>query len=92
MQDEMSLDLQDHDAKEAIRLVKFHLRTFSGIPSVKDLKIIIGNGDRDVEKRKRLILKLLQKEAIKWTEDETSGAILIRLDEINPKSLSFGKN
>ncbi|XP_021726440.1 putative nuclear RNA export factor SDE5 isoform X2 [Chenopodium quinoa] len=91
MREEMSLDLQDHDAKEAIRLVKIHLRTLSGIPMVRDLKIIIGTGDQDAEKRKRLISKLLQREAIRWIEDETSSAILIRLDEINPKSLSFGR-
>ncbi|XP_021740575.1 putative nuclear RNA export factor SDE5 [Chenopodium quinoa] len=91
MQEEMSLDLQGHDAKEAISLVKIHLRTLSGIPLVRDLKIIIGTGDQDAEKRKRLISKLLQREAIRWIEDETSGAFLIRLDEINPKRLSFGR-
>ncbi|KMT04258.1 hypothetical protein BVRB_8g183340 [Beta vulgaris subsp. vulgaris] len=90
MQNEISLDLQDHDAKEAIRLVKIHLRTLSGIPLVGNLKIIIGNDDRDVEKRKRLILKLLEKEAIKWIEDENTSSILIRLDRINRRSLSFG--
>ncbi|KAL2932171.1 putative nuclear RNA export factor SDE5 [Bienertia sinuspersici] len=91
MQEEISLDLQNHDAKEAIRLVKIHLRTLSGIPLVTDLKLIIGHGDRNVEKCKRMILKLLEKEDIKWIEDESSGVILIRLDEINPESLSFGR-
>lgn len=90
-EEEVCLDLHDHDAKEAIRLVKIHLRTLSGIPSVRDLKINIGNDDQFVEKRKRFILKLLNKEDIKWIEDENSGAILVRLDEINPKNLSFGK-
>ncbi|KAH9620359.1 hypothetical protein KSS87_002043 [Heliosperma pusillum] len=31
VQDDMSLDLQDHQAREAIQLVKCHLRTLSGI-------------------------------------------------------------
>ena len=32
VEDEVSLDLQDHNVKEAIQLVKLHLRTLSGIP------------------------------------------------------------
>ncbi|CAO2823841.1 unnamed protein product [Amaranthus hypochondriacus] len=91
VEDEVSLDLQDHSVKEAIQLVKLHLRTLSGIPFVRDLKIVIGNGDRDVKKLKRLIFKLLDKEGISWIEDEKCGTILIRLDEINPKTLSFGR-
>ncbi|XP_057544230.1 putative nuclear RNA export factor SDE5 isoform X2 [Amaranthus tricolor] len=91
VEDEVSLDLQDHNVKEAIQLVKLHLRTLSGIPFVRNLKILIGNGDRDVKKLKRLIFKLLDKEGISWIEDEKCGTILIRLDEINPKTLSFGR-
>ncbi|GAB4831198.1 hypothetical protein Ancab_005207 [Ancistrocladus abbreviatus] len=90
-QEELSLDLQNHDAKEAIRLVKCHLRSLGGIPSFGHLRIITGTDEEDASTgvRKRLVRKLLEKESIKWTEDETCGILLIRLDQINPKRLSF---
>ncbi|GMH05441.1 hypothetical protein Nepgr_007281 [Nepenthes gracilis] len=91
---ERTLDLQNHDVKEAIRLVKCHLCTLSGIPSFTHLKIITGMNGEEASKgarKQRLVIKLLEKESIKWTEDETSRAILIQLDEINPKRLSFAK-
>lgn len=89
----LSLDLKSHDPKGAIHLLKCHLRSLSGIPSFTHLKIIIGVDEDDVSRkaRKRLVLKLLDRESIKWTEDEASGMISIRLDEINPKRLSFSK-
>ncbi|KAK9706700.1 hypothetical protein RND81_07G145600 [Saponaria officinalis] len=90
-QDDMPLDLQDHQAKEAIQLLKCHLRSLSGIPSITNLKVNVGKDGRDAEKRKRLIKKLLEREAIKWTEDDTLGTILIRLDEIRPENLSFAR-
>ncbi|KAL9243602.1 hypothetical protein vseg_017471 [Gypsophila vaccaria] len=90
-QDDMSLDLQDHQAREAIQLVKCHLRSLAGIPSIKNLKVMVGTDGRDAERRKRLIIKLLERETIKWTEDATAGTILIRIDEIRPESLSFAK-
>lgn len=37
------------------------------------------------------VLKLLERESIKWVEDENAGTILIRLDSINRKRLSFVK-
>jgi hypothetical protein len=37
------------------------------------------------------ILKQLEKESIKWTEVDDGGAIMIRVDVINPKRLSFSK-
>ncbi|XP_021599541.1 putative nuclear RNA export factor SDE5 isoform X2 [Manihot esculenta] len=91
--DELPLDLHDHDAKEAMRLLKRHLSTLSGIPSIKYLKVIIETDEEDTSKgaRRRLVMKLLEKELIKWEEGENAGTILIRLDEINRKSLSFAK-
>ncbi|XP_074303369.1 putative nuclear RNA export factor SDE5 [Silene latifolia] len=89
VQDDMSLDLQDHEVREAIQLVKYHLRTLSGISSIKNLKVMIGSDGRDAERRKRLVIKLLERETVKWTEDDTGGTILIRMDEIKPESLSF---
>ncbi|KAL9263767.1 putative nuclear RNA export factor SDE5 [Drosera capensis] len=89
----LSLDLKNHDPKGAIQLLKCHLRSLSGIPSFTHLKIIIGVGEDDASRkaRRRLVLKLLDRESIKWTEGEASGTISIRLDEINPKQLSFLK-
>lgn len=37
------------------------------------------------------VLKLLEQESIKWVEGETAGTILIRLDNIDRKRLSFFK-
>ena len=39
----------------------------------------------------QVILKLLEQESIKWVEGETAGTILIRLDSIDRKRLSFLK-
>lgn len=37
------------------------------------------------------VLKLLEKESIKWSEERNGRTIVIRLDEIDPKGLSFAK-
>ncbi|KAL9257532.1 putative nuclear RNA export factor SDE5 [Drosera capensis] len=65
----------------------------NGILHALVLTDIIGVDEDDVSRkaRKRLVLKLLDRESIKWTEDEASGTTCIRLDEINPKRLSFSK-
>ncbi|XP_028085324.1 putative nuclear RNA export factor SDE5 isoform X2 [Camellia sinensis] len=93
-EDEMSLDLHEYDPKEAIRLLRVHLTSLSGISSIRYLKVIVGADTEDSKEaaRKRLILKLLEKESIKWSEEANGRAIVIRLDEINPKHLSFAKN
>lgn len=91
-EDEMSLNLHNYSAKEAIRLLKCHLSSLAGISSIKYLKVIMEKNGEDNSKgaRKRMIMKLLEKESIKWIEGEI-GTILICLDQINPKDLSFGK-
>ncbi|GKV45822.1 hypothetical protein SLEP1_g52866 [Rubroshorea leprosula] len=91
-QEEMLLDLHEHDAKEAIRLLKHHLSSLAGIPLFKFLKVTIETNEEDSSKgaRRRLIMKLLEKESISWTEGNP-GSILIHLDKINPKRLSFAK-
>ncbi|XP_057981266.1 putative nuclear RNA export factor SDE5 [Malania oleifera] len=89
--EEVSLYLDEQEPKEAISLLRFHLKSLSGIPSIQCLKVILGSND-DVKKgaRKRMIImKLLEKESIKWTEEQNGQALLIRVDEINPKKLSF---
>lgn len=92
-QDQMLLDLHEHGAKDAIRSLKSNFLLLSGIPSFKDLKVIIETNEVDVTKgaRRRLIMKLLEKESINWTEGADVGTILIQLDNINPKRLSFAK-
>ncbi|PON96068.1 silencing defective [Trema orientale] len=86
-QDELLLDLHDHGAKDAIQLLKCHLSSLAGIPSFQCLKV----KDSSNRSRRRLVLKLLEKESIKWVEGENAGTILIRLDGINRKRLSFVK-
>ncbi|XP_059659194.1 putative nuclear RNA export factor SDE5 isoform X2 [Cornus florida] len=90
-EDTLSLDLHNCGTKEAIRLLKCHLSKVSGIQSIKYLKVIVETNGEDMSKgaRKRLIIKLLTKESIKWTEEGSAGTILICVDEINPKRLSF---
>ncbi|GMY31772.1 putative nuclear RNA export factor SDE5 [Fagus crenata] len=91
--DLVSLDLHDHEPKDALSLLRLHLTSFSGIPAFKYLKVIVGTSDEDTKKgaRKRLILKQLEKESIKWTEEGDGRTIMIRVDVINPKRLSFSK-
>ncbi|XP_052886578.1 putative nuclear RNA export factor SDE5 [Gossypium arboreum] len=89
----MSLDLRDFEPKEALSLLRTHLSSISGIPTFKYLRIIVGTIEEDTEKgaRKRLIMRQLEKESIKWTEEENGRIILIQVDIINPKNLSFAK-
>lgn len=90
---DLLLDLHDHGAKEAIRLLKCHLSSLSGIPTIKYLTVILETNDEDTTKgaRRRLVMKLLEKESIKWIEEGNAGKILIPLDKVNPKRLSFAK-
>lgn len=37
------------------------------------------------------VLKLLEEESIKWVEGENAGTLLIQLDSINRKKLTFIK-
>ncbi|XP_057512220.1 putative nuclear RNA export factor SDE5 isoform X1 [Actinidia eriantha] len=92
-EEEMSLDLHEHEPKEAIRFLRLHLSSLSGIPSIRYLKVTVsGNtGDTKEGARKRLIVKLLDKESIKWIEESNGKVLVIRLDEINPKRLTFAK-
>ncbi|XP_021294710.1 putative nuclear RNA export factor SDE5 isoform X2 [Herrania umbratica] len=91
--DEMQLELHDLGAREAIRHLKSHLSLLAGIPLLKYLKVIVETNEEDSSKgsRRRLVLKLLEKESISWSEGETPGVVMIRMDNINPKRLSFAK-
>ncbi|XP_058218299.1 putative nuclear RNA export factor SDE5 isoform X2 [Rhododendron vialii] len=92
-EDVVSLDLHEQDPKEAISLLRIHLSTLSGIPSIEYLKIIVGANAEDSKEgaRKRRVMKLLEKESIKWSEERNGRTIVVRLDEIDPKGLSFAK-
>ncbi|XP_022717090.1 putative nuclear RNA export factor SDE5 isoform X2 [Durio zibethinus] len=89
----ISLDLRNFEPKEALSLLRVHLTSVSGIPSIKGLRIIVGTIEEDTKKgaRRQLIMKQLEKESIKWNEEENGRIISIRVDVINPKLLSFAK-
>ncbi|XP_052177756.1 putative nuclear RNA export factor SDE5 isoform X12 [Diospyros lotus] len=90
-EEEMSLDLHEYEPKEAMRLLRLHLTSLSGIPTIQYLKVIVGTGVEDTKaaRRKRLVTKLLDGESIKWSEENNGQTIVIKLDEIDPKCLSF---
>ncbi|XP_065877131.1 putative nuclear RNA export factor SDE5 isoform X2 [Euphorbia lathyris] len=92
-QDELILDLHEYGAKDAIPVLKCHISSLSGIASIKYLNVIIETDEKDTSKgaRRRLIMKLLEKESIKWSEGGDAGTIVIRVDNINRKALSFAK-
>ncbi|KAF6142037.1 hypothetical protein GIB67_038005 [Kingdonia uniflora] len=89
-QDEVTIDVHDQDAKGAIRLLKSHLTSLAD----QCLKVIVQTDAEDTSKRslKRLVLKLLEKESIRWTEEGNGGTILINVEDINPQQLSFYKS
>ncbi|XP_068645461.1 putative nuclear RNA export factor SDE5 [Aristolochia californica] len=89
----VSLDLHEQQTREAICLLKLQLSSFSGIPSIHFLKIIVDSGHDTITKgaRRRLVIKLLEKQGIKWSE-ENAGTIKIKVDEIDPRKLTFAKN
>ncbi|KAK7246518.1 hypothetical protein RIF29_41387 [Crotalaria pallida] len=88
---EILLDLHDIDPKEARSLLKTHVSSLSGIPSFEYLKVILEANGEDSSKgsRRRVVLKLLEKESIKWVEGENAGTILIPLGSIEREKLSF---
>jgi len=56
------------------------------------LKVMVHANDNPKGSRRRLrVLKLLEQESIAWVEGDTADTILIRLSNIDPKSLSFVK-
>ncbi|KAG9441041.1 hypothetical protein H6P81_016895 [Aristolochia fimbriata] len=88
----VTLDLHEQQTREARRLLKLQLSSFSGIPSVHYLNVIVDSGDDTITKgaRKRMVIKLLEKHGIRWNE-ENMGTIKIKVDEIDPRNLSFAK-
>ncbi|MED6109841.1 hypothetical protein PIB30_037230 [Stylosanthes scabra] len=90
--DAIPLDLSEHEPKEALRLVKFHLTTLSGIHTIKYLRVIVGTGGEDRKgARKKLIIKQLNKNSIQWTEEDNGRILRLRVDEIDRKSLNLAQ-
>ncbi|KAL0443520.1 UNVERIFIED_CONTAM: putative nuclear RNA export factor SDE5 [Sesamum latifolium] len=87
-EEEFSLNMHYLEPKDALHHMKLHLTSLSAFCY---LKFVVGNDDRDKKdvRRKRLITKLLEKEGIPWTEEGNGWTISIRVDEIDPKKLSF---
>lgn len=95
IQGEVPLDLHAHHPKEALDMLKLHLRLLANIPSFGHLKVIVDADAKDTTrgKRKRMVMKLLEKESIKWTEHEGKpGTLFIQLDQIDPNKLKFVKD
>ncbi|XP_022846057.1 putative nuclear RNA export factor SDE5 isoform X2 [Olea europaea var. sylvestris] len=92
-EEEFSLNVHLFEPKEAVRMLRLHLSTLSGLPSVQHLKVIVGTNEKDAKEglRKRMIIKVLDRESIPFTEDESGKIITIRVDEINPEKQSFAK-
>ncbi|XP_021754848.1 putative nuclear RNA export factor SDE5 [Chenopodium quinoa] len=92
-EDEVLLDLSTLGLKEAIKLLKHHLSNLSGIPTIRYLKVSVGDdcGETKNNRLKRLVLKLLENESISCTEADNGKTVVIQIDEINPKTLSFAK-
>ncbi|XAR56555.1 hypothetical protein NMG60_11037090 [Bertholletia excelsa] len=87
------LDLHEHDPRGAISLLKLQLTSLSGIPTIPYLKVMVGTNGKDTKEaaRKRLVVKFLRRESIKWDEEDNGQTIVIQLDKIDPKSLTFAK-
>ncbi|KAI3457474.1 hypothetical protein Pfo_014137 [Paulownia fortunei] len=90
-EEEFSINMHIFEPKDALRHMKLHLTTLSGLPSIWYLKVVVGTNGEDKKdgRRKRLIIKLLEKEGIPWTEEGDGWIISVRVDVIDPQKLSF---
>ncbi|XP_073122355.1 putative nuclear RNA export factor SDE5 isoform X2 [Henckelia pumila] len=90
-QEEFLLNMHYLDPKDAVRHLRLNLTSWSGMPSFSCLKVVVGTNGEDAKegRRKRLITKLLEREGIPWTEEGNGWIISIRIDQIDPKKLSF---
>ncbi|KAG2309821.1 hypothetical protein Bca52824_029569 [Brassica carinata] len=87
------VNVNEHEPREALRLLKLQLRNFSGIPSIKYLRVKLGDNKEDSKCKRRLtaIAKLLAGESIAWSEEDSGLVMMIRVDEISHETLSFAK-
>lgn len=93
VEEDMFVDVHDHDPKLALRLLKVQLVSLPGISSFKHLKVLAGSNDENSKHglRKRMIIKFLNRENIRWKEEGDGWTIVIPLADIDPKKLSFSK-
>ncbi|KAK7289811.1 hypothetical protein RIF29_03771 [Crotalaria pallida] len=77
----ITIDLHGQHVKPAMRMLKLHLLFGSYVPSVQTLRVITGCGSHGVgkSKLKQSVIKLLDKEAIEWCE-ENRGTVLIKVN------------
>nr|VDD46317.1 unnamed protein product [Brassica oleracea] len=89
----VTVNVNEHEPREALRLLKLQLRNFSGIPSIKYLRVKLGDNKEDSKCKRRLtaIAKLLAGDSIAWSEEDNGLVMMIRVDEVIPEKLSFAK-
>ncbi|KAG7582056.1 hypothetical protein ISN44_As08g016770 [Arabidopsis suecica] len=87
----VTVNVNEHETKEALRLLKRQLNYFSGISSFKYLRVALGDKKEDFKSKRKHIVKLLEGESIAWTEEDSGLVMMIRVDKIDPKKLSFAK-
>ncbi|KAJ8553062.1 hypothetical protein K7X08_020455 [Anisodus acutangulus] len=77
----ITIDLHGQHVKPAMRLLKLHLLFGAFVRSVRLFRVITGCGAHGIgkSKLKNLVVELLKKEHIEWTE-ENRGTLLIKLD------------
>ncbi|KAF3608137.1 hypothetical protein DY000_02050499 [Brassica cretica] len=89
----VTVNVNEHEPREALRLLKLQLKNFSGIPSIKYLRVKLGDNKEDSKCKRRLtaIAKLLAGDSIAWSEEDNGLVMMIRVDEVIPEKLSFAK-
>ncbi|XP_013675968.1 putative nuclear RNA export factor SDE5 [Brassica napus] len=93
-EDEVVLvNVNELEPREALRLLKLQLKNFTGIPSIKCLRVKLGDNKEDSKCKRRhtAIAKLLEGESIAWSKEDDGLVLMIRIDEIDPEKLSFAK-
>ena len=77
----ITIDLHGQHVKQAMKILKMHLILGSYVPSVQTLRVITGCGSKGLgrSKVKQSVIKLLDQEGIKWSE-ENRGTLLINVD------------
>lgn len=93
--DDVPLDLHNQSPRDSVRLLKKHLLSLAKIPMFRYLKVTVNTDAEDTTKgkRKRLVIKLLERESVRWIEeDKNPGIILIPLDEIDKSKFTFLKD
>lgn len=77
----ITIDLHGQHVKQGMQYVKTLIQLGTYVPSIQTLRVITGCGSHGVGKSKvkQSVIKLMQKEGIKWSE-ENQGTLLIKLN------------